>query len=331
VLAVLLYAVAYFLFALVAQAQDFEEFGSSTSAVSLPWCSTSGQSLKSNGTIWQCATPVWAEADPQVGTLTASQWCVANGGGTAIDCTTAAPLTAEADPIATHDDMAETISGLWTFSNGLRFPGHHGTGFTYLEPMAGSPNVRLLQGGYGEDESDVTLQTCRVSLKGHYPGQGPELIFENYNIPKGTRYTTTIMNAQTDVLGDPAQTENMMLYIPLSYPHDQRSHLEILHSTAADAAQMEWVAGAALTAEADPRLPTPANPADDGKYLKAGAGALALSALIIPNGAAPAATCATGEVFIDTDETNDTNCATTADNSLCICTATNTWTALENN
>ena len=55
------------------------------------------------------------------------------------------------------------------------------------------------------------------------------------------------------------------------------------------------------------------------------------SALIVPNGAAPASTCTVGELFIDTDETNDTNCTTTADNSLCICTATDTWTALENN
>lgn len=49
------------------------------------------------------------------------------------------------------------------------------------------------------------------------------------------------------------------------------------------------------------------------------------------NGAAPAATCVVGEIFLDTDETDDTNCTTTADNSLCLCTATDTWTALENN
>lgn len=53
--------------------------------------------------------------------------------------------------------------------------------------------------------------------------------------------------------------------------------------------------------------------------------------LVIPSGAAPASTCTVGEIFIDTDQTVDTNCTTTADNSLCICTATNTWTALENN
>lgn len=53
--------------------------------------------------------------------------------------------------------------------------------------------------------------------------------------------------------------------------------------------------------------------------------------LVIPNGAAPGATCIVGSIFLDTNETNDTNCTTTADNSLCLCTATNVWTALENN
>jgi len=52
---------------------------------------------------------------------------------------------------------------------------------------------------------------------------------------------------------------------------------------------------------------------------------------LIGGGASPAATCTVGEIFIDTDETVDTNCTTTADNSLCLCTATDTWTALENN
>lgn len=48
-------------------------------------------------------------------------------------------------------------------------------------------------------------------------------------------------------------------------------------------------------------------------------------------GASPAATCTAGQIHIDTDQTVDTNCTTTADNSLCLCTAADTWTALENN
>ena len=53
-----------------------------------------------------------------------------------------------------------------------------------------------------------------------------------------------------------------------------------------------------------------------------GVGAFALNV-----GASPPATCTAGAVFIDTDETVDTNCTTTSDNQLCICIATDTWAA----
>lgn len=45
-------------------------------------------------------------------------------------------------------------------------------------------------------------------------------------------------------------------------------------------------------------------------------------------GGTPPAACVAGAVFIDTDETDDTNCTTTADNSLCLCVATDTWVSL---
>jgi hypothetical protein len=51
----------------------------------------------------------------------------------------------------------------------------------------------------------------------------------------------------------------------------------------------------------------------------------------IASGASPAATCIAGEMFLDTDETDDTTIATTNDNSLLLCAATNTWDVLENN
>jgi hypothetical protein len=63
-----------------------------------------------------------------------------------------------------------------------------------------------------------------------------------------------------------------------------------------------------------------------GKMSTTGTGAF-----VLPNGAAPAATCTTGEIYLDTDETDDTNCTTTSDNSLCLCVATNTWVELDNN
>jgi hypothetical protein len=49
-----------------------------------------------NGTAWQDAGSSYVESDPQVGTLTASKWCAANAGGTAIDCTQDAPASSAA-------------------------------------------------------------------------------------------------------------------------------------------------------------------------------------------------------------------------------------------
>lgn len=49
--------------------------------------------------------------------------------------------------------------------------------------------------------------------------------------------------------------------------------------------------------------------------------------LRIPNGSSPAATCSVGELFLDTDETVDTNCTTVADNSICVCAPADTWTS----
>jgi hypothetical protein len=49
-----------------------------------------------NGTAWQEAATGFVESDPQVGMLTASKWCAANVGGTAIDCTQDAPASSAA-------------------------------------------------------------------------------------------------------------------------------------------------------------------------------------------------------------------------------------------
>jgi hypothetical protein len=50
----------------------------------------------------------------------------------------------------------------------------------------------------------------------------------------------------------------------------------------------------------------------------------------VRSGADPDSSCAVGEIYLDTDQTNDTDCTTFNDNSLCLCTVANTWTALEN-
>lgn len=55
------------------------------------------------------------------------------------------------------------------------------------------------------------------------------------------------------------------------------------------------------------------------------------SIIQIGSGAFPTVACTVGEIFLDTDQTVDTNCTTTSDNSLCLCTATDTWVELDNN
>ena len=59
------------------------------------------------------------------------------------------------------------------------------------------------------------------------------------------------------------------------------------------------------------------------------AGSFSGNEYLASSGAAPAATCSVGELFIDTDETDDTNCTTVADNVICICHTANTWKAIE--
>lgn len=72
--------------------------------------------------------------------------------------------------------------------------------------------------------------------------------------------------------------------------------------------------------------------AQDGATFTAGSGCVidaTSGRVLLANGATPPATCTVGEIFLDTDETNDTNCTTTGDDSICICSATNTWTSTE--
>lgn len=44
----------------------------------------------------------------------------------------------------------------------------------------------------------------------------------------------------------------------------------------------------------------------------------------------PDTECVPGSIYVDTDETDDSNCTTVFGNSLCLCVATDTWVALEN-
>ena len=51
--------------------------------------------------------------------------------------------------------------------------------------------------------------------------------------------------------------------------------------------------------------------------------------LWLPYGDDPPATCTPGQIFIDINEADDDNCTTTADNSICVCVAANTWASTE--
>jgi hypothetical protein len=66
------------------------------------------------------ATGSGTESDPQVNTLTASKWCVANAGGTAIDCTSDA---AGGTPGGNNTEVQFNSSGSFGASSGLTWNG----------------------------------------------------------------------------------------------------------------------------------------------------------------------------------------------------------------
>jgi hypothetical protein len=68
---------------------------------------------------------VVSESDPQVGTTTAGKWCVANGGGTGIDCATDPPVLTETD--SAHDTCGEitgcVVGAITAVPNDFRYTG----------------------------------------------------------------------------------------------------------------------------------------------------------------------------------------------------------------
>lgn len=87
-----------------------------------------------------------------------------------------------------------------------------------------------------------------------------------------------------------------------------------------------WLGGYATAA-----VPTPNTPCyitQGGDYIVAANGCTISTedgVLLIASGANPPATCSTGQLFLDTDETSDSFCTTISDNTLCKCVATDTW------
>ena len=60
-------------------------------------------------------------------------------------------------------------------------------------------------------------------------------------------------------------------------------------------------------------------------------GTFLAGAIPVQVGTDPSATCTIGALFFDTDSSTDTNCTTSADNTMCVCSAANTWTPVVGN
>ncbi len=73
-------------------------------------------------------------------------------------------------------------------------------------------------------------------------------------------------------------------------------------------------------------------PSDDAFAVGEGLGEMSWpdDEINMTSGVFPTADCDPGSIHLDTDETDDTNCTTINGNSLCLCVATDTWVALEN-
>lgn len=110
-----------------------------------------------NGTLWIATGGQITEADPKVGTLTATKWCVANAGGTAIDCTEDNPGGGgSADNLGNHTATQALNMGGFNITNGGAIAGTsfigNGTSLTGLDATnitTGSLGISRLNNGTG--------------------------------------------------------------------------------------------------------------------------------------------------------------------------------------
>lgn len=271
-----------------------------------------------------------SETDPQVGTLTDTKWCVASA--TDIDCTTT-DGTALDDVLEGADNAL--ISGGWTFD-----PVDGGAPFTTTsDTMVLNLNAEMLSGHIDEDyvhaEGDFIsglaigseelqiMSYCAWGGGGDGACNGTSVNFAYNSSAFGEINWNSMLHD--------ADNANGMLGA-------WRLTNDVTGNTGAGSSFMTLSftescaqAGCDGTERAERDVLDIDIPQTTGVATVTVSGVVVPTAIVIPHGAAPAATCTVGEIFLDTDETDDTACSSVADNSLCLCVAANTWVALENN
>lgn len=178
-----------------------------------------------------------AETDPQVGTLTDTKWCVASA--TDIDCATDPPVLAEADTLATVTGRGATTATPIVIGpvddGGTTYTStHNGNGAYYVTDDGGDiGNLFVLP--------PATITSATRTLR--YP-------FET-----GTIATQTYADNHGPAEADP-----------------QVGTLTNGKWCTSDGSATNCATDPPVLTEVDPRLPVPANPGDDNKWLRANAG-----------------------------------------------------------
>jgi hypothetical protein len=107
------------------------------------------------------------ETDPQVGTLTASKWCVANAGGTAIDCTADAPTGIVTGAAGSASEVQFRNSSTGAFAADANLFWNNTT--KRLSVLSDNANTSVLEIG------NSTATAANITFYSGYGGGSPKL------------------------------------------------------------------------------------------------------------------------------------------------------------